>query len=116
MRIRAKSYKELIEKGYAKNSYSLGGLFHNHPELRQRFVPFKGNGRAESTAKYSAWDLFGEKQLVIYYDLENTKPIIDLLVQQFLKNNPEPSNNMKGVFTRMLHAYNLHWKGCFHLK
>lgn len=105
--------QEFNKKGFAKTSNRL--LYY----IRNNYVPdtkifrpcrtvSSGN---KGSAKYSSSDIFGCHSSYCF-DKKRKKEFVDFLVTKFLEVNKDPDENIRKVFTRMLHSHGLHWDEC----
>lgn len=69
--------------------------------------------KRSSEAKFGIYDIFGIR-LYCYYDIRRKEEFVKFLVDLFYKNNPDPDQEIRKVFTNFLHLHNLHWHGCTH--
>ena len=107
--------EEFEIKGFIKSSdnYILNKLRTKYGEHLRIFNAGYNISAGRTGAKYGTYDIFGDK-VCYYYDISKEKEFVDFLVMKFYKKNPNPGRDIRKVFTRILHAYKLHWLGCRH--
>ncbi len=95
---------EIRDNGFAPSSRGIQEALRHHPYLKRYISNFK----YRSTRKFSSLDVFGVKNLNIYYDLDQKDKICEHLLSLFLAKNPTPNRGLKTVFSVSLHEHNLH--------
>lgn len=105
--------QELNEKGFARTSGRLLYYVRNNDMLDIRFfrpgtITVSGS---KGSIKYSSSDIFGDRSCYCF-DIKRKKEFVDFLVVKFLNVNEDPDENIRKVFTRILHQHRLHWDEC----
>lgn len=105
--------QELNEKGFVRISTRLLYYVRNNDVIDIRFfrpgtIAVSGS---KGSIKYSSSDIFGDRNCYCF-DTRRKKEFVDFLVAKFLKVNEDPDENIRKVFTRILHQHGLHWDEC----
>jgi hypothetical protein len=107
---------EFETEGFVKSSRNktvLNRLRSQYGTYLRMFNAGCNNSIGRSGAKYGSYDIFGNK-ICYYYDIRKESEFVDFLTRLFYENNPDPDEEIRKVFTRILHLHKLHWLGCRH--
>ena len=105
--------QELNEKGFVKISGRLLYYIRNNGVLDIRFFRpgTTSVSGSKGSIKYGSSDIFGDRNCYCF-DTRRKKEFVDFLVAKFINMNEDPDENIRKVFTRILHQHGLHWDEC----
>lgn len=107
---------EFETEGFVKSSHNstvLDRLRSQYGKYLKTFNAGNNNSIGRSGARYGSYDVFGSR-ICYYYDIRKEGKFVDFITKLFYDNNPSPNEEIRKVFTRVMHVHGLHWFGCRH--